>query len=90
MRAREVLEVKTPPCSGIERFWISWQRRTSGPIKVEEALRTSVSPSEREANVTHCAGEEPKGTKPGGGSETTTATGGEGDCGGVLKLGNGR
>lgn len=41
-----------------------------------------------EANMTYCAGEELKGTKPGGGSETTT-TGGV--CtGGVLISGNGR
>lgn len=89
MRAWEVLEAKAPPCVRIERFWVSWQRRTVGPIKVEKALRTSLAPSECEANVTHCAGEGLKGTKPGGGSETT-AIGGEGGCGGVLKLGNGR
>ena len=43
---------------------------------------------EREVNMTYCAGEGVKGTKPGGGSETT-ATGG-GCTGGVSRFGNGR
>ena len=42
--------------------------------------------NECDATITHCAGEALKGTKPGGGSETTTAGG---DCtGGVLISGS--